>query len=100
MGIVPLTSEISKISDLLHIANVSLSHAEAIAVLMVFAIAINLPFGRLRARQEKRSPKWFLYIHLPIPFVILMRSFVHLDYKYIPISLAASVIGQYVGGKL
>ncbi|MBF0516722.1 MAG: hypothetical protein HQK97_06330 [Nitrospirae bacterium] len=67
---------------------------------MLFATLLNLPFGYLRQRQRKRSFKWFLYIHLPIPFVILMRSMVHLDYKYIPLSLAASVLGQIIGGKL
>ncbi|MBF0457657.1 MAG: hypothetical protein HQK99_07160 [Nitrospirae bacterium] len=91
---------INKISGLLHLTNVSFTHWEAIAILMVFAFMINLPFGFLRARQIVRSPRWFMYIHLPIPFVILARSLVHLDFKYIPISLAASVIGQYVGGKL
>ncbi|MCG6553412.1 MAG: hypothetical protein L7F77_13900 [Candidatus Magnetominusculus sp. LBB02] len=93
-----IATYINEISGLLHLSNLSLT--QAIAVLLVFACALNLPFGYLRARQKFRSPMWFLYIHLPIPFVILMRSLVHLDYRFIPLSLVASVIGQYTGGKL
>jgi hypothetical protein len=88
------------IGNLLHITNASFTYAEAVAVLMVFAFAANVPCGYFRARHRRRSPKWFMYIHIPIPFVILMRSLVHLDYRYLPLSLAASVLGQYVGGKL
>ncbi|KWT82940.1 hypothetical protein [Candidatus Magnetominusculus xianensis] len=88
------------ISDLLHLTNVSFTSSEAAVILLVFAFVINVPFGYFRARQKVRSLNWFMYIHLPIPFVILMRSLVHLDYKFIPLSLAASVLGQYVGGKL
>lgn len=88
------------ISDLLHLTNVAFTSSEAAAILLVFAFVINVPFGYFRARQRARSLNWFMYIHLPIPFVILTRSLVHLDYKFIPISLAASVLGQYVGGKL
>jgi hypothetical protein len=67
---------------------------------MVFAFVINLPFGYRRARETKRSPMWFLYIHIPIPFVVLMRYYLHMDIRYLPLSLIASVAGQYVGGKL
>ncbi|MBF0319927.1 MAG: hypothetical protein HQL01_09030 [Nitrospirae bacterium] len=81
-------------------ANISVTYSEAIAILLVFAFVVNLPCGYFRARQQRRSPKWFMYIHIPIPFVILLRSLVHLDFRYIPLSLAASVLGQYVGGKL
>ncbi|WP_200873643.1 hypothetical protein [Candidatus Magnetobacterium casense] len=71
-----------------------------IALLFVFAMVLNLPFGYLRAGQPKRSLKWFLYIHLPIPFVIAMRYVMHLNIRYLPISLAASVLGQLIGGKI
>ncbi|MBF0344593.1 MAG: hypothetical protein HQL06_10230 [Nitrospirae bacterium] len=63
-------------------------------------MVLNLPFGYLRARQHKRSPKWFIYIHAPIPFVIAMRYVMHLNIRYLPISLAASIIGQLIGGKI
>ncbi|MGE5892558.1 MAG: hypothetical protein ACM34I_00725 [bacterium] len=61
---------------------------------------INLPFGYLRGKAKKFSCAWFLYIHMPIPFVIITRLSSHLDYRYIPLFLLAAIIGQYSGGKL
>lgn len=61
---------------------------------------INLPFGYLRGNAKKFSLRWFLYIHMPIPLIVLVRLSSHLDYPYIPIFLIAAVIGQYAGGKL
>ncbi|MBF0318030.1 MAG: hypothetical protein HQL04_07620 [Nitrospirae bacterium] len=63
-------------------------------------MVLNLPFGYLRARQPRRSFKWFLYIHVPIPFVVAMRYVMHLNIRYLPISLAASILGQFIGGKI
>jgi hypothetical protein len=71
-----------------------------VTLFCLIALGLNLPFGYLRAGERKRSPKWFLYIHIPIPFVILMRYTMSLSYKYIPLSLAASVIGQLIGGRM
>lgn len=61
---------------------------------------LNLSFGFFRAKTKKFSFKWFLYIHLPIPIVILGRLFSHLDFKYIPIFISAAVLGQIWGGRL
>ncbi|KJU82439.1 hypothetical protein MBAV_005368, partial [Candidatus Magnetobacterium bavaricum] len=36
----------------------------------------------------------------PIPFVVAMRYVMHLNIRYLPISLAASVLGQFIGGKI
>lgn len=66
----------------------------------LLAFALNLFFGYFRGKQRKFSFKWFLYIHLPIPLVIFARLFSHLDYRYIPIFLFASVIGQIIGARL
>jgi hypothetical protein len=65
-----------------------------------FTLALNLFFGYFRGKQKKFSPKWFLYIHLPIPLVVLARLFSHLDYRYIPIFLCAAVAGQMVGSRM
>lgn len=61
---------------------------------------MHLPFGYLRSRSKKYSLKWFLYIHVPIPFIIFLRVVTHTDYRYIPIFIAAAVIGQLCGGKI
>ena len=65
-----------------------------------FTFVLNLFFGYFRGKQKKFSFKWFLYIHLPIPFVVLARVFSHLDYRYIPIFLFAAVVGQIFGARL
>ncbi len=61
---------------------------------------LNLPFGFMRGKARKYSLKWFLYIHLPIPFIFLARTYSHLDYRYIPLFVGAAVLGQVLGGKL
>jgi len=65
--------------------------------LALFAFAIDVPFGYLRAPQKKFSFKWFLYIHLPIPFIALQRIFFGISYYYIPIFLVTAVLGQIAG---
>ncbi len=63
---------------------------------------LNLPFGFLRGRQKKFSFKWFLYIHLPVPLVILVRIFSHIGfalYTY-PLFVAAFFLGQFLGKKI
>ena len=66
----------------------------------LFALVLNLFFGYFRGKQKKFSFKWFLYIHLPIPLVVLARLYSHLDYRYIPIFLFVSVVGQVIGARL
>ncbi|MCG2709735.1 MAG: hypothetical protein L6246_05395 [Thermodesulfovibrionales bacterium] len=61
---------------------------------------LNMPFGYLRGKAKKFSFKWFLYIHLPIPFVLLARILSNIDMTYIPLFVLATVIGQVWGGKL
>ncbi len=68
--------------------------------LFVLTYMLNIPFGHFRTRVRKLSFKWFLYIHLPIPFIFLGRTLSHLDYRYIPFFVAAAVLGQISGGKL
>jgi hypothetical protein len=61
---------------------------------------LNMPFGYLRGKTKRFSLKWFLYIHLPIPFVLLARILSNIDMIYIPLFVLAAVIGQVWGGKL
>ncbi|MBA3061328.1 MAG: hypothetical protein FP832_06750 [Nitrospirae bacterium] len=61
---------------------------------------LNMPFGYLRGKTKRFSLKWFLYIHLPIPFVLLARILSNIDMTYIPLLVLASVIGQVWGGRL
>jgi hypothetical protein len=77
-------------------------HNKLYAVLIIFAftILLNLPFGYKRAKVKKYSLRWFLYIHLPIPFIFIARTLSHVEIKYIPVFVVAALIGQIAGAKL
>lgn len=68
--------------------------------IFIFTCLINLPFGYLRGKSRRYSFKWFLYIHLPIPFVFLARMLWSIEYKYIPLFVVAAVVGQITGSKV
>ena len=69
-------------------------------VLSAFAFILNLPFGYLRTTSIKFSFKWFLYIHLPIPFIIALRWELGVDYKAVPLIIIGAIAGQFFGGRL
>jgi hypothetical protein len=68
--------------------------------IFVLTFVLNLFFGYFRAKARKYSLKWFLYIHLPIPVIIVARVTSGLDIRYIPLFILAAVLGQLSGGKL
>jgi len=74
--------------------------AEKVIILIAVAFAMNLPLGYLRQGVKKLSFKWFLYIHLSIPFIIVLRILLGIHWYYIPFSLGSAVAGQLVGGRL
>jgi hypothetical protein len=76
------------------------SKFDAILALFAFTLMLNLPFGYVRAKARKYSFRWFLYIHVPIPFIFIARTLSHVQIAYIPIFVVAAVIGQILGGKL
>ncbi len=69
-------------------------------LLTLAALVLNLPFGYLRAGSKKLSFKWFLYIHIPIPFLFLLRTYAGVTYKYIPVMAIGAILGQFIGGRL
>lgn len=71
-----------------------------VAMIFAFTVLINLPFGYLRKKTKRYSLKWFLCIHIPIPFIFLARTLSQLDFRYIPLLVAAAVIGQIWGGRM
>ncbi|MCK5236990.1 MAG: hypothetical protein KAR06_08400 [Deltaproteobacteria bacterium] len=66
----------------------------------VAAFILNLPFGYLRTTRKKLSFLWFLYIHIPIPFIILLRFHLEVSYMFIPVILIGAIAGQFLGGRL
>lgn len=72
---------------------------EKLLILVAVALVMNLPLGYLRQGTRKFSFKWFLYIHLSIPFIIMLRMSMGVSYWYIPLSLGSAVAGQFAGGR-
>ena len=66
--------------------------------LVVLAFIVSVPCGYLRQSYKKYSFMWFLLIHLPIPFIVLLRLKAGLGWQVIPLTLGGSVAGQIVGG--
>ena len=73
-----------------------------VGTLTVLALTLNLPFGILRVRSSRYSLRWFLCIHLPIPFIYLLRKLLDFEWSTGPLLLvfAAAVAGQIWGGKM
>lgn len=69
-------------------------------LLFLLTVAVNLPFGYFRRRARRFSFRWFLYIHLPIPAIIIARVLSQLDIRYIPLFVAGAIIGQFWGGRI
>jgi hypothetical protein len=74
--------------------------AVLLGLITALALIINLPFGYLRGNTRKFSFKWFLYIHLPIPLIIVLRVLSGFGMRAIPIIAAGAIIGQLLGGRL
>lgn len=68
----------------------------------IITFFINLPFGYFRGRFKKLSFKWFLMIHLPVPFVVLVRhvNHLHLTWGLAPFLVGSFFLGQWVGRKI
>jgi len=62
----------------------------------------NIPLGYLRSGIRKLSLKWFLYIYLSVPIVILIRHFfsVQLSWVVAPLLFSSFFLGQFTGKKL
>ncbi len=62
---------------------------------------INLPCGYMRAKSEKLSKNWFIWVHAPIPFVIALRILSGLGFHLytFPIMVGAYFLGQFTGGQ-
>lgn len=65
-------------------------------------LLFNIPFGYWRANSNKLSKQWVLAVHLPVPFVIALRIFSGLGWKFItfPVLVGSFFLGQLIGGIL
>jgi hypothetical protein len=71
-------------------------------VLIAAIFALNLPFGAWRARVRKFTPAWFLAIHVPVVFAVVLRLSTGIGFHAIVLleSAAAFFAGQFAGGWL
>jgi hypothetical protein len=81
------------------ITDLTFNYYLILAGVTVFAFLLNLPFGFLRHGTRKYSLQWFLYIHLPVPFVYFSRKMFSLKPSAILPLVVASILGQVLGGK-
>lgn len=68
--------------------------------LMVIVFIINLPFGYMRSKATRFSKKWIMAIHIPVPFVFLLRIASGLNWTVIPLLVLSDIAGQFAGGKI
>ena len=72
----------------------------ALISLLTFAILSNIPLGYLRQGSPKYSVRWFVYIHLSVPFIIGLRISNNISWQFIPVSIALAVAGQMIGSRI
>ncbi|MDT8441580.1 MAG: hypothetical protein RQ723_07955 [Desulfuromonadales bacterium] len=72
----------------------------ALLGLLGFALLSNVPLGFLRQGSRKFSVRWFVCIHLSIPFIIALRLANGISWQIIPFTFALAILGQIVGGRL
>ena len=78
--------------------NINLSIA--VISLLLFAFFSNIPQGYLRMGSPKYSLRWFVYIHLSVPFIVGLRVANNISWQMIPFSIALAVAGQMIGSRL
>ena len=72
----------------------------ALVSLLLFALFSNIPLGYLRMGSPKYSVRWFVYIHLSVPFIVGLRIANNISWQMIPFSIALAVAGQMIGSRL
>lgn len=72
----------------------------ALLSLLLFAFFSNIPLGYLRMGSPRYSLRWFVYIHLSVPFIIGLRIANNIGWQVIPFSIALAVAGQMIGSRV
>jgi hypothetical protein len=71
----------------------------ALLGILCFALLSNIPLGYLREGSPRLSVRWFVYIHLSVPFIIALRVVNGVSWKVIPFTLGLAMAGQWLGGR-
>ncbi len=72
----------------------------SIVELMLLVFLINLPFGYWRCSAGRFSKQWMMAVHVPVPFIFLLRLLSGFGWKVIPLLMLSDIAGQFAGGKL
>lgn len=67
---------------------------------MLIVFLLNLPFGYLRSKSARFSKQWMMAVHIPVPFIFLLRLLSGFGWKVIPLLMLSDIAGQFAGGKL
>jgi hypothetical protein len=71
----------------------------ALLGILCFALFSNIPLGYLREGVPRLSVRWFVYIHLSIPFIVGLRIANGVSWRVIPLTLGLAVAGQIIGSR-
>lgn len=63
---------------------------------------VNIPCGYWRQSVRKFCVQWFLAVHLPVPFIIIVRKLIGMDLSvsYLLLIVPAYFIGQTLGASI
>ncbi|MFV0366008.1 MAG: hypothetical protein ACK5JS_05810 [Mangrovibacterium sp.] len=65
-------------------------------------LLLNIPYGMWRTRVKKLSFEWFCSIHLPIPYIVVIRQWTGIGFAWwtYPLFVGAFFTGQLLGKKI
>lgn len=73
-----------------------------LALLFLFTIAVNVPFGFWREGVTKFSVAWFIAVHAAVPLILGVRLALGIEFEWLnlPFLVFAYFAGQAVGARL
>lgn len=72
----------------------------ALIGILCFAFFSNIPLGYLRMGSRRFSLRWFVFIHLSIPFIVGLRVANDINWRAVPFTIALAVAGQMIGSRI
>jgi hypothetical protein len=71
----------------------------SLAMVLLSIWTMNIPFGYWRAKVKKFSAGWFGAVHIPIPFIFILRRAFEVNHGWIntPLLVLFFFTGQKVG---
>lgn len=72
----------------------------ALISILCVAFFSNIPLGYLRMGSPRFSVRWFVFIHLSIPFIVGLRLANGISWRAVPFTIALAVAGQMIGSRI